>query len=526
MTGTSKDIFLISRIIGGDFTNAATRAMVFNGIDVTYASSGTPYSFNWKGLRIDSSSKVKYFYRFGQDTTKYFKEFTGLFGLQASQEESDIFENNFKVQSVATVKGLKLVSANTFSGITLHKITSANESDIDTLSVSTNAKSVFHTAVQAGKIIYTPSAPVTYGTWQGLFYINIDFKGGAAGYIIGEGLNGGFSACALPGITSICNWNSNDIDLLVNQAMTTGGTITASLTDLFKIDTAYGAGSATTSLMNQSSPTVIRGQSIGAVFSYVLHLPGKVITWTKNFVLSLTQLGTVKITAQHDSTVSKTVTVVDGSHPTSVVCASSLEGRSLPATSGKIGEEMHLPLSIDKASGIYLHRHGISPNENKQYNVQDTIWTHGEAPEFRVNYPTSSPALTTNNVNDPWIDPATGKYWNMSVGYGAFFKPAASTDHEKYYMNMRWLYTELPLPQIEDEKKWYFGKRVWIKNPSTHKAILAGILDYGPADNLQHPRVAGASPEAMQAIGAHTDDSLQYCWATDQTIPYGYTIGF
>lgn len=98
----------LSRVVGGDFTNTASRATIFNGIDITYASSGAPYSFSWKGLRIDSSSKVNYFYRFNQDTTKHFKEFTGIFNLQASQEESDIFEENFDVQSVATVKGLKL----------------------------------------------------------------------------------------------------------------------------------------------------------------------------------------------------------------------------------------------------------------------------------------------------------------------------------------------------------------------------------------------------------------------------------
>ena len=146
--------------------------------------------------------------------TKYFKEFTGLFGLQASQEESDIFENNFKVQSVATVKGLKLVSSGTFPGVTLHKITSANESDIDTLSVSTNAKSVFHTAVQSGKTVYTPSAPVTYGVWHGLFYISIDFKGGTAGYIIGEGLNGGYTVEQFPS-----GWQN----FLINAARTVTG---------------------------------------------------------------------------------------------------------------------------------------------------------------------------------------------------------------------------------------------------------------------------------------------------------------
>ena len=63
----------LASVIGSDFTDTATRATIFNGIDITYTSSSVPYSFDWKGLRIDSSSKVKYFNRFSQDTSKYKK---------------------------------------------------------------------------------------------------------------------------------------------------------------------------------------------------------------------------------------------------------------------------------------------------------------------------------------------------------------------------------------------------------------------------------------------------------------------
>ena len=173
-----------------------------------------------------------------------------------------------------------------------------------------------------------------------------------------------------------------------------------------------------------------------------------------------------------------------------------------------------------------MYRHGTGADQRVQYKQQDTITrpgsigTHGEDPEFRENYPTSSPAETINNINDPWIDPSTGMYWNMSITKGAFDRLALSIDHEKYYMNMRWTY------YTEEQKQWYFGKKVWIKNPANGKAVLAGILDNGPAADLQHPRVAGASPEAMKAIGAETDSNLEYCWATYQDIPYGYKLNF
>ncbi|MFA6105351.1 MAG: N-acetylmuramoyl-L-alanine amidase [Patescibacteria group bacterium] len=182
----------LAKVVGADFTHTATRAAIFNGISVTY-SNGQPYSFDWKGLRIDSSAKVTYFNRFNDDSTTYKKEFMAIFGLQASLDESNIFEENFSVGAISTVKGLKLVASSTFPGITMRKITSANESDIDSLFVTSTTKTIFHTAVQAGKTVYTPSAPFTYGNWTGLVYITISFDQGIAGYIIGEGLNGGYT---------------------------------------------------------------------------------------------------------------------------------------------------------------------------------------------------------------------------------------------------------------------------------------------------------------------------------------------
>ncbi len=214
----------LARIIGADFSDVATRAIIFNGIAVTN-KNGQPYSFDWKGLRIDASAKVKYFSRFHESVKTHKKEFTAVFGLQASQDESDVFEDNFDVESVATVKGLKLVSANTFSGITLKKINQTNEGDIDGLNVTASTKNVFHSAIQEGNTIYTPTAPITYGAWHGLFYINIDFDGGEASYSIGEGLNGGYTVCGLPGITSFCNWVQDRVDYLRKDTPITNATI-------------------------------------------------------------------------------------------------------------------------------------------------------------------------------------------------------------------------------------------------------------------------------------------------------------
>jgi len=213
----------LANIIGSDFTHTATAAVISNGIGVTN-NNGQPYSFDWKGLRIDSSSSVRYFNRFNEDVTKYKGEFVALFALQASQDESDIFEDNFNVESVATVKGLKLVSKGQFPGITMKKITSANQNEIDSLQISSTTKTAFHTAIADGKTIYTPTKPVTYGQWQGLFYITTNFYDEAT-YAIGEGLNGGYSVCGLPGVGGICEWTQGWVDYLKKNYITTTATI-------------------------------------------------------------------------------------------------------------------------------------------------------------------------------------------------------------------------------------------------------------------------------------------------------------
>lgn len=470
----------LADIIGGDFTHVATRASISNGVQVT-TSGGQPYSFDWKGLRIDASSKVRYFNRFDEDIKKNRKEFIAIFGLQASQDESDIFEDNFDVESVATVKGLKMVSDGQFAGVTMHKITEANENDIDSLNISNSTKTIFHTAIDNDRIIYTPSAPITYGAWSGLFYITVDFEGGDATYAIGEGLNGGYT---------IEQWPSG-WDNFWRSHLLPGLTATITSPD--------------------NGDSFIKGKED---IHFSAHYTSSLHSWVENIFVSTKNkpIGPFQLKSGYGTTATKLVNITNGTTATSIECVSSLENGAvvLPATTGAIGEEMHLPLSIDTNSGVYQARY----NNYVQYKKQDDIYSHPTAAQFFQELKGAN--MTTLNVNNPWIDPLTGKYWNMSVWYGAFSKPAVNIDHEKYYMNMRWDYN--------GHGKKFFGKKVWIKNPETGKAVLAGILEYGPS--ITTNRVAGASPEAMQAISVVTNDVMEYCLASDQNIPYGTVVNY
>ncbi|MEK7539077.1 MAG: ribonuclease domain-containing protein [Patescibacteria group bacterium] len=100
----------------------------------------------------------------------------------------------------------------------------SNESSIDSLNISADVKTAFHTAIAEGNIIYTPTQAVTYGEWNGLFYVTTNFDNEAS-YIIGEGLNGGYSVCGLPGAGGICNWTQGWMDYLRGNNIVTNATI-------------------------------------------------------------------------------------------------------------------------------------------------------------------------------------------------------------------------------------------------------------------------------------------------------------
>ncbi|MCP4107180.1 MAG: transglutaminase domain-containing protein [Desulfobacteraceae bacterium] len=186
----------LASVMGGSFVNSATRAIVFNGIDVTY-QNGEPYCFAWKGLKIDTSAVVDYFHRLGNEVEKYQTEFLYVFGLELSLHEAIIFEEDFGVEGMSTVKGLRMINQGLIPGVQVKKITLANKGDIETLGVSEGLKVKFRDAVNMGNILYTPTGPYVYQNWEGLVYVNIEADAGSGEYIIGEGLNGGYTVCGV-----------------------------------------------------------------------------------------------------------------------------------------------------------------------------------------------------------------------------------------------------------------------------------------------------------------------------------------
>jgi len=140
-----------------------------------------------------------------------------LFGLESSLDESSIFEEDYQIEAMSTVKGLRLINQGKIAGVQTKRITLANIGDIDTLQVSDNLKTKYRDLVRQGNFIYTPTKQFSYQNWTGLVYIAINPLTGAGSYIIGEGLNGGYTACAVPvsGMQAqqgMCYWPGGEVD--------------------------------------------------------------------------------------------------------------------------------------------------------------------------------------------------------------------------------------------------------------------------------------------------------------------------
>ena len=68
-------------------------------------------------------------------------------------------------------------------------------------------------------------------------------------------------------------------------------------------------------------------------------------------------------------------------------------------------------------------------------------------------------------------------------------------------------------------KSWHRHKKVIVKNPANSRRIVVSVEESGPA--IWTDRVSGLSPEAMLALGASTNDVLEYGFAVNQSLPLG-----
>ncbi len=154
--------------------------------------NGLPTTFDFKGLTLDASTFITSYSNRGNYTNRT-KDLHLLFGLDASFHEGQIFNDIAGLDGISTVKGLQY-AASQQSTYTIHNITQANESVIDTLQLSANTKQNMHADVLKGNTIITPNKLITKGNFTGILYISLR-PDGTGTYAIGEQSqqNGGFT---------------------------------------------------------------------------------------------------------------------------------------------------------------------------------------------------------------------------------------------------------------------------------------------------------------------------------------------
>lgn len=154
--------------------------------------SGTPTSFDFKGLTLDASMFIMDRSLRGSFST-HEKDFRLLFGINASYNEGQIFKDIAGLDGISTVKGLQYAYSHPVDYQVL-KITSVNKTTIDNLQLSDTVKNTMRADVDRGNTIITPNKIVQDSAWQGLFYISLDPEWTGV-YAIGEQAmsNGGWT---------------------------------------------------------------------------------------------------------------------------------------------------------------------------------------------------------------------------------------------------------------------------------------------------------------------------------------------
>ena len=264
--------------------------------------------------------------------------------------------------------------------------------------------------------------------------------------------------------------------------------------------------------------------------------------------------------------------------------AASIDGYSIPATSGKTAREQHLPLSCNEINTDHYNRansptstwNGLltsggafsircpdgsrnssyapfSVEEEKYYITmrwnyvrwyeatstltQNISATADRIPVANINeFPTPSPTTPTYwvNINGEFIA-YNGKDGNSLIVSQRGVSPALSPRQHSINSTVQEVYEYRPgtwrgrtrssningsSAQTNTAINWHRGRKVLVTNPANGRRLVASIMESGPA--IFTGRVSGLSPEAMLALDTITDkNDLEYGFILDQSIPVG-----
>lgn len=169
------------RQLSGCFVSITPNVTYVNGIPQTITLSGIEMD-----MRLERMTAVA---RDGNLQTE--KKYMELAGLISSFDEHYTFEAIEGVASVSAVKALQFANQN---GITVYKITQANQGQyLPLLQIGQKDLTDITNALNSGKEVIVSQTNVQINDWNGLGYIVRDSASGSGAYIISGGLAGAAS---------------------------------------------------------------------------------------------------------------------------------------------------------------------------------------------------------------------------------------------------------------------------------------------------------------------------------------------
>ena len=149
---------------------------------------GTPSDVKSSGANFDLISNAHIVQPKDGDQAKA-KAWTVAAGYLSSGGEHSVFEQMYQAQAVSTVKIFALAND---QNIAIRQITKENIStELPQIETSQEIKNEIQNSVNQGRVVTIPETPITYHSWTGTGWVDMDPNTGAAGYMIQGGLAGG-----------------------------------------------------------------------------------------------------------------------------------------------------------------------------------------------------------------------------------------------------------------------------------------------------------------------------------------------
>ncbi len=186
----SEDLFGMSLVYN------AFPIIVGNDVNVT-TSLGNPTTFSWVGMELDVNAR----FHASAPMDGLFNRIKAheiVTGMQGSMHESRVFEENYDVGGVSTLKILSLAEA---SGMPICVISNSVPAQCPGFSHSAGVLALITNAIASGKQVIVHRDPFTISNWTGVGYTKLT-PDGDGGYTIarngGALLNGGATAETWP----------------------------------------------------------------------------------------------------------------------------------------------------------------------------------------------------------------------------------------------------------------------------------------------------------------------------------------